>query len=322
MGGPRSDSGDGIFISYRREDAAYPAGWLFDLLAAGFGADRVFKDVDSIQPGDDFVEEITVAVGSCAVLLAVIGKGWLGAVGDDGCRRLDDPADLVRLEIETALSRDVRVIPVLVDGAIMPVAGQLPASLGKLVRRQAVELSPLRFSADASRLLKILAKEVAGQGGPRANPPVAVPQRIPHLRVSPAARHEPVSREQRNDPDGVAAAVLARLETYGSPHAREAYDGLAEIGYLMLASVPRDPNGQPQSYLRIYDPNRPGPAVGYLTPQSISFTRDREQLRDEPGGKIVPSTGEVAFSHATPAGLARALQVASRLKCQALGQDV
>jgi hypothetical protein len=65
------------FISYRRDDSAYPAGWLFDLLAGRFGRDRVFKDVDSLQPGDDFAGEITAAVGACAVLLAVIGKSWL-----------------------------------------------------------------------------------------------------------------------------------------------------------------------------------------------------------------------------------------------------
>jgi hypothetical protein len=70
----------------------------------------VFKDLDSIEPGDDFAEVITVAVQSCAVLLAVIGARWLAAAGPDG-RRLDDPGDFVRLEIEAALARGVRVIP-------------------------------------------------------------------------------------------------------------------------------------------------------------------------------------------------------------------
>ena len=66
-----------IFISYRREDTAYPAGWLFDRLADRFGGGQVFKDVDSIELGDDFVEVITRAVGSCDVLLALIGDQWL-----------------------------------------------------------------------------------------------------------------------------------------------------------------------------------------------------------------------------------------------------
>ena len=153
-------SAGGIFVSYRHDDAAYPAGWLVDRLAGRFGASRVFKDVDSIQLGDDFVEDIMAAVGSCAVLLAVIGVGWLTATGEDGRRRLDDPGDFVRLEIEAALARDVRVIPVLVDGARMPRAADLPASLEGLARRQALELNPGSF--DTSRLLRMLDSALAG----------------------------------------------------------------------------------------------------------------------------------------------------------------
>ena len=100
------------------------------------------------------------AVGSCVVLLAVIGVGWLTATGEDGRRRLDDPGDFVRLEIEAALARDVRVIPVLVNGAPMPRAADLPASLGGLARRQALELDPGSF--DTSRLLGMLDSALAG----------------------------------------------------------------------------------------------------------------------------------------------------------------
>jgi hypothetical protein len=80
-----------VFISYRREETAYPAGWLFDRLADHLGAGQVFKDVDSIQLGDDFVEVITTAVGSCDVLLALIGDEWLTIADEDGRRRLDSP---------------------------------------------------------------------------------------------------------------------------------------------------------------------------------------------------------------------------------------
>jgi hypothetical protein len=145
-----------IFISYRREETAYPAGWLFDRLADRFGGGQVFKDVDSIQLGDDFVEVITRAVGSCDVLLALIGDEWLTITDEHGRRRLDNPDDFVRLEIEAALVRKVRVIPILVDGARMPRADELPDSLSKLVRRQALELSPSRFDFDTSRLLRVL----------------------------------------------------------------------------------------------------------------------------------------------------------------------
>jgi len=98
-----------IFMTYRREDTAYPAAWLFDRLAGHFGRDQVFKDIDSIELGDDFVEVITAAVGSCDALLALIGDRWLSSTDRDGQRRLDDPGDFVRLEIEAALARDVRV---------------------------------------------------------------------------------------------------------------------------------------------------------------------------------------------------------------------
>jgi TIR domain len=110
----------GVFISYRRTDSDYPAGWLFERLAERFGRDRVFKDVDSLQPGDDFAEVITAAASSCSALVAVIGERWLTITDEYGRRRLDDPDDFVRLEIEAALNRGVRVSPVLVDRASMP----------------------------------------------------------------------------------------------------------------------------------------------------------------------------------------------------------
>ena len=150
-----------IFMTYRREDTAYPAAWLFDRLASHFGRDQVFKDIDSIELGDDFVEVITAAVGSCDALLALIGDRWLSSTGRDGQRRLDDPDDFVRLEIEAALARNVRVIPILVEGAQMPRAEELPASLAKLARRQALELGPARFDTDTRRLLRVLDRTIA-----------------------------------------------------------------------------------------------------------------------------------------------------------------
>jgi hypothetical protein len=166
-----------IFISYRREETAYPAGWLFDRLDDHFGAGQIFKDVDSIQLGDDFVEVITTAVASCDVLLALIGDQWLTITDERGRRRLDNPHDFVRLEIEAALKRKVRVIPVLVAGARMPRADELPPSLARLVRRQALELSPSRFDFDTSRLLKVLDRTLAQAQAPptAAGPGVTAP---------------------------------------------------------------------------------------------------------------------------------------------------
>jgi TIR domain len=173
-----------VFISYRREETAYAAGWLFDRLVDRFGRGQIFKDIDSIQLGDDFVEVITAAVGSCDVLLALIGARWLTIADEQGRVRLDDPDDFVRVELEAALTRNVRVIPILVDGARMPRPDQLPPSLTKLARRQALELSPSRFESDTSRLHQVLdttlaerarreAEERARRGGNRPNTPVA-----------------------------------------------------------------------------------------------------------------------------------------------------
>jgi WD40 repeat protein len=149
-----------IFMNYRRDDTDYPAAWLYERLASHFSGDQVFKDIDSIDLGDDFVEKITTAVESCEVLLALIGNRWLTAIGRDGRRRLDDPGDFVRVEIEAALTRGVRVIPILVEGARMPRADELPASLAKLTHRHALELSPSRFDLDAQRLFKVLERTI------------------------------------------------------------------------------------------------------------------------------------------------------------------
>jgi hypothetical protein len=200
-----------IFISYRREETAYPAGWLFDRLAARFGNGQVFKDVDSIELGDDFVEAITSAVGSCDVLLALIGDEWLTITDEDGRRRLDNADDFVRLEIEAALTRKVRVIPVLVDGATMPDPDDVPPSLVPLTRRQALELSPSRFDFDTSRLLKVLDKTLAEvQGRPAARD--AKPAVAPGSRSSLSAWRRRFSRRtQLFAASGIGLLVLVPL---------------------------------------------------------------------------------------------------------------
>jgi hypothetical protein len=181
-----------IFISYRRGETAYAAGWLYDRLAEHYSDGQVFKDVDSIELGDDFVEVITRAVGSCDVLLALIGEEWLTITDADGRHRLDDPNDFVRLEIEAALARNVRVIPILVDGARMPNIEELPNTLSKLARRQALELSPARFDFDTDRLLKVLDKELTEIRAKGAEPDTA-----PDVPQVPAAAPPPASSQRQ-----------------------------------------------------------------------------------------------------------------------------
>ena len=148
----------GVFISYRREDSGGFAGRIYDRLTSRLGRENVFFDVDTIPPGRDFVDVLSERVGKCDALLAVIGKHWVLSANSENRRRLDDPQDFVRIEIEAALSRNVPVIPVLVDGAAMPHPKDLPDSLMTLIRRQAVEVSHARFESDAERLTEALSQ--------------------------------------------------------------------------------------------------------------------------------------------------------------------
>ena len=142
----------GIFVSYRHQDNPHVAGRLAHWLAERVAPAQVFMD-DSIDPGQDFVDAIDRAVTACNVLLAVIGTGWIAITDEQGRRRLTDPGDWVVREIQTALARNVPVIPVLVDGASMPVPRQLPPAIQALARRNAVPLRHETFDHDAGRLL-------------------------------------------------------------------------------------------------------------------------------------------------------------------------
>ena len=115
--------GGGIFISYRRDDSRHAAGRLVDRLAQIFPRDQLFMDIDAIEPGLDFEEVINEKLEACDVMLAVIGPNWATSRDESGALRLEDPDDFVRLEIAAALKRDIRVIPVLVDGAKIPEGG-------------------------------------------------------------------------------------------------------------------------------------------------------------------------------------------------------
>jgi hypothetical protein len=158
-----------IFLNYRRQDSEGSTGRLYDQLIEHFDPSQIFMDVDTIEPGLDFVEVIDKAVGSCNVLLAIIGNKWLTITDETGKRRLDNPNDFVRIEIASALARDIRVIPVLVQGASMPAAEDLPDDLKPLTRRNAIELSHARFKSDVERLVHVLQNALRGaETGPTA----------------------------------------------------------------------------------------------------------------------------------------------------------
>jgi tetratricopeptide (TPR) repeat protein len=154
-----------IVISYRRDDTAGHAGRLYDRLTTRFGKNHVFMDLE-IEAGLDFEEVIRNEVAACDVCLVLIGRQWLSISHGDGQRRLDDPNDWTRLEVAAAVERDIRVIPVLVQGARMPIAEQLPERLRQLATRNALEVSDARWEYDVGRLCDIIAKTLQ-QASPR-----------------------------------------------------------------------------------------------------------------------------------------------------------
>lgn len=142
-----------VFISYRREDSIAYAGRLCDHLAAHFGAEQVFMDIGQIEAGADFTQVLANAIAGSDVVLALIGPQWLHAANAQG-RRLDQADDFVRYELAAALRQGKRLIPVLVGGARMPDAKNLPPALAELARRQAHELDDKRFQFDLDALIR------------------------------------------------------------------------------------------------------------------------------------------------------------------------
>jgi len=173
----------GIFISYRRADSDDTVGRMYDHLALRFDRAHIFRDVDSIRPGESFPRALARAVNECSVGLIVIGRNWLSASDQQGKRRIDDAGDFVRLEVEALLGRGIPVIPCLVENGAMPSPDALPIAINGLSTLQAVPVRPdPDFRADMDRLVKSLLVSVpslARVATPRstAGSPAAVPVR-------------------------------------------------------------------------------------------------------------------------------------------------
>jgi formylglycine-generating enzyme required for sulfatase activity len=150
----------GIFISYRREDSSGWAGRLSHALRKNFGADQVFIDINTIEPGVVYTAVTEEWLTSCDVVLVLIGPRWLTVTDKKGQRRLDNPRDLVRIEVAVALRRGIRVVPVLIGGAAMPSIDDLPEDLEELVRLNAYELSDKRWDYDQEQLARFLKKTI------------------------------------------------------------------------------------------------------------------------------------------------------------------
>lgn len=143
----------GIFVSYRRDDSRHAAGRLVDQLIKTYASDQVFIDIDGIDAGANFAKVLTQKLSDTECMLVIIGPQWLTARDPQGNRRLDNPRDFVRMEIETALKRKVRIVPVLIDGALPPAREDLPSSIADLSTHQAIRLSHETFGTDVARLV-------------------------------------------------------------------------------------------------------------------------------------------------------------------------
>lgn len=203
--------GRAIFISYRRDDSEGEAGRLFDDLTQTYGEKSVFMDVAGISPGMDFRKAIDENVATCGVLLAMIGPAWATLADANGHRRLENANDFVRLEIASALRRDIPVIPVLVHDAKMPHPDQLPEDLQNLAYRNSVEITHARWNSDVHLLTAALAQYVqatdASSTEPvHANLPVQLPPANP-----PQTPPAPAGRSRTPMLAGAAAVALLAL---------------------------------------------------------------------------------------------------------------
>jgi TIR domain len=198
-----------IFISYRREDSDIWVSRLVDELRRHFPPDEVFQDIVSIDPGANFRDTLEKALGSAAVMLAIIGRGWLSATDKQGRRRLDLPGDFVRLEVAESLRRPgVRVFPILVNGAEMPSEEDLPEPLKPLHRRHAFELTVRHWHNDVAELVQTL-KRVQGLSDDRREEEADTRETTPQE----TQRRNAEARAAQEEAERMAAQERAKKET-------------------------------------------------------------------------------------------------------------
>ena len=267
----------GIFINYRRGESAPFARALYNVLAAEFGDRQVFMDVEDLrEPGKDFVDEIQFSLDSCAAMLTLIGKDWIDARDRDGAVRLKDPRDFVRLEIATALKRDVRVIPVLLEGARMPDEDELPDDLTSLARRQALKLAHESWDHNVGDLMNWLA-------------------RIPGLERKPPPGTEPPPRKKSRAPLIAAIVVAAVAVVFSAFVLRLSEDsGDPTPGRLDVVNTPVDqgqssPPPRPESR-PVAKPSRPTPQYSENVYRAQQLLNELSYDAGVPDGFIGPTT--------------------------------
>src|SRR6478609_4648925 len=143
-----------IFINYRREDTSGYSGRIFDSLSNEFGEDNIFIDVTKINTGTDYTVVITQALDKCNYFLILIGNTWLSCKDNSGNRRIDNPDDFVRKEISLAITKKIKIIPVLLEETSMPLAKEVPAGIQEMCKWQAIEIADSRWKYDTDKLIK------------------------------------------------------------------------------------------------------------------------------------------------------------------------
>jgi hypothetical protein len=251
-----------IFLNYRRDDTAGHAGRLFDRLNWRFPG-RVFRDVTGIDYGLDFTAEIEHKLAACRVLIVLIGKHWLTLKDDEGRRRIDNEDDFVRLEVASGLRRNIRVIPVLVSGAQMPAAADLPPDLQPLAKRNALEITEPDFDNDAQRLIRALEQALGEQPPP---PPREPPPRRLWKKLLVAA---------------VVGSVLLGL-------------GVAVVAFFLISLGPsRNDNLNINPYPPVSPSNTPPPRA---TPSPSASPADAADDFFQPVGRWVIKSGNNPLS--------------------------
>jgi hypothetical protein len=267
----------GIFISYRRSDSAGHTGRLADDLGKQLDGQALFRDIEAIEAGVDFVHALEKAVEACTVMLVVIGPTWASATTSDGQRRLHQPGDFVRMEIEAALARDIRVIPVLVGDAQMPGPADLPESMAGLLRRNAYSISDRRWQYDVSQLLEILIK-IPGVAALKSAAAAAPAARVPGAPPPPPA---PLSTPAPASPPakgGMPGWVKGALATVGM---------VALVGFALDKWASDDPVKTPIVQEPAAEPAQTSAAADPVaTPPNLADAQKKDFL-----GKWVDSDG-------------------------------
>lgn len=268
----------GVFISYRRDDSRGSAGRLYDNLSEHFGAGRVFRDLDAIQPGAVYRDVIATAIAGSDALIVVIGTNWTSARDASGQRRLENATDFVRVEIATALAQDKVVVPVLVEDAMMPTAADLPADLAALADRNALPVSDARWDYDVGRLISII--ETLG-------PPIATQSRAVSAAAAPP---RPVLSSERRR--RAALPVLAVLVL-----------GILGIGVLIGRTTGGGGGGAGPGGADAAGATRPAKSASVVEPSGSGDRPDGSSVITAPGppGAIPISVGD-SVGAGKPAG--------------------